>query len=106
MEDLEDCLLPGECIEQETVNSVTVYRIAKKETPNDFPALVMPLSALKALWAAKWGAEWTVPSQWRATEDSDFWVKGFNRLQQNGGFEMFDDGGVAKTVWYRLKEEK
>lgn len=77
-------------------------RAAKEPTPNAIPSLVMPLSQLKALWAAKWGEQWVIPKSMDATEDVPFWWNAYQRLLQQGCFEVYTMGAVD---WRRLKEE-
>lgn len=72
-------------------------------TPNDFPALCMPLSQLLDVWRVKFGDTWLQESGMLATEEPAFWKHAFVRLKQNSMFEQYVmDHGAA---WFRLKEE-
>lgn len=77
-------------------------KAAPAPNPNDIASLVMPLSQLKSLWAAKWGEKWVIPKDMNMTEDVAFWWNAYHRLHQQNCFESYT---MANTEWRRLKEE-
>lgn len=82
--------------------------------PNKEPAMQVSLSALRDLWAAKHGDQWTtVPQRKQGIAEDNYWHFAWKRLEAAGMFEIImsspfsDDVGLyngPEMKYLRLKE--
>ena len=72
-----------------------IYQPPTREAFNKDPAMKMGFTALRDLWAAKYGDDWIRVIE--PGEDKAFWDTAFKRLKAGNVFECVDG-------WYRLEE--